>query len=1063
MALCPGCGEENPDRFRLCGFCGTPLAAELPKHEVRKTVTIVFSDLKGSTSLGERLDPESLREVMTHYFAEMRAALERHGGRVEKYIGDAIMAVFGLPKAHEDDALRAVRAACEMKAALEAVNEELEKRWGVRLENRTGVNTGEVVAGDSVDAQRLVTGDTVNVAARLEQAAPALEILIGEPTYRLVRHAVEVEEVEPLELKGKAERVGAYRLRSVREDVETVLRNRQAKLVGRERELELLEMELAGARSESRPRLVTVVAQAGLGKSRLVEELLTRAGAEATTLRGRALAYGDGITFWPLVEVVRQAAGIQNNDRSEVALEKLRALAPEHEDVVARVGSAIGLAPQSFPLHELFWATRELFELLAQERPLVVAFEDLHWAEPTFLALVESLAEGVEAPLLLLCDARPELLETRRGWAQRERASVVELEPLSDAESERVIENMLGDTGLEGEVLAHVVRAAEGNPLFVEQLMSMLLDDGLIELVDDRWRTRGDLGTLTIPPTIQTLLAARLDRLTDEQRAVLDPAAVIGHIFPADAVRALVPDPVRPDVEEHLAVLVFKQLVAAVGPESGFDDGYRFEHVLIRDTAYDALLKRNRATLHERFVDWAEEFNRSRGRESEFEEILGYHLEQAHRYLGELGPLDDHGRGLGVRGSEKLASAGRRAFQRGDMPAAVNLLRRASALLPADDPSRRELLPILAEAMMETGGFAAAEALLEEVVATADDVRLRSEAVLTRLLVQHHVSTDLAAWRNTVLAEAESLIPALGAIGAHAELAKAWRMIGFVYGPVSQWGKQVDAVQRALEHARLAADARLESRLASSYVCGLCEGPTAVPEAIALTREILERGLPDRQAQAMIRCLLAIMLAMNGEFDAAREEYHRGGALVDALGGGVMGGFVAIASARAELLASSPEQAEKRLRDGYDALGLIGERYFRPLVGAWLAHTLLELGATDRASEVVGEIEAQADPDDIEAQALLRSVRARLCASADAIDLALELAREAIGLTGTTDAPVMHANALVTLAGVLVSAGQEADADAALGEARQLYEQKGNLAAAAWLRAAATGVNSGQL
>jgi class 3 adenylate cyclase/tetratricopeptide (TPR) repeat protein len=1057
MAICPRCAEENPDRFRLCGFCGAPLVAELPQREVRKTVTIVFSDLKGSTSLGEQLDPVSLRELMGRYFEEMRTALERHGGRVEKFIGDAIMAVFGLPVAHEDDALRAVRAAAEMKAALAALNGELEQRFGVTIENRTGVNTGEVVAADSIDAQRLVTGDTVNVAARLEQAAPALEVLVGEPTYRLVRHAVDVEPVEPLELKGKAERVPAYRLLGVREDVETVLRNRQAALVGRERELASLMAAFGESRAERRARLVTVVGQAGLGKSRLVEELVGNVAAEATTLRGRALAYGDGITFWPLVVVVGQAAGIQNNDRAEVALEKLRRLAPDHDDVVTRVGSAIGLAAQSFPLHELFWATRELFELLAAERPLVVAFEDLHWAEPTFLDLVESLAEGVDAPLFLLCDARPELLELRPAWADRADAPVVALEALSDADSERVVENMLGNAGLEGEALAHVVRAAEGNPLFVEQLMSMLLDDGLIEFVDDRWRTRGDLGALTIPPTIQTLLAARLDRLTNEQRAVLDPAAVIGHVFPADAVRALVPDPVRPDVDEHLAVLVFKQLVAGAGPESGFDDAFRFQHVLIRDTAYDALLKRNRATLHERFVDWAEEFNRSRGRESEFEEILGYHLEQAHRYLGELGPLDDHGRGLGVRGSEKLASAGRRAFQRGDMPAAVNLLRRAAALLPTEDPSRRGLLPMLAEAMMETGGFAAAESLLDEVVASVgDDVRLRSDAVLTKLLVQHHVSTDLAAWRNDVLAETERLIPPLEEIGAHAELAKAWRMVQFVYGPVCQWEKQVQTAERALQHARLAGDRRLEARLVSSYVMGLCEGTTPVAKAIAHTREIVDGGLPDRQAEAMVRCLLAYLLAMAGEFEAARAEYRHGSALLEDLRSGVMRSFASIAAARVELLADQPGEAAEKLEDAYEVLGRIGERYFRPLVGALLADALLAVGATARASDVVTEAEAMADPDDTETQAVLRSVRARLCASADAADLAVELAREAVDLTAPTDASVMRANALVALADVLARTGRLSEADVALAEARTLYELKGAVAAVSRLSAFAS-------
>src|SRR6187549_775743 len=291
LVVCPNCGEENPAKFRLCGFCGTALAPELPPQEVRKTVTIVFSDLKGSTSLGESLDSESLREVMNRYFDEMRAVLEQHGGTIEKFIGDAVMAVFGLPRLHEDDALRAVRAAAGMKEALERVNEELERVWGVRLTNRTGVNTGEVVAGDPTTGQRLVTGDAVNVAARLEQAAPANEILLGELTYELVRESVDVETVEPLELKGKAERVAAYRLVDI---IERTGRDREeSPLVGRDRELGILEQSLADAYVTQRCRLVTVVGEAGVGKSRLIHEFLEEHESEAVTLRGRCLSYGD--------------------------------------------------------------------------------------------------------------------------------------------------------------------------------------------------------------------------------------------------------------------------------------------------------------------------------------------------------------------------------------------------------------------------------------------------------------------------------------------------------------------------------------------------------------------------------------------------------------------------------------------------------------------------------------------------------------------------------------------------------------------------------------------------
>ena len=330
MTPCTNCGAESPPQFSYCGYCGTALVraeqSAAPVHETRRQVTIVFSDLKGSTALGERLDSEALRQVITRYFEEMSAALERHGGTVEKFIGDAIMAVFGMPTAHEDDALRAVRGALEMKERLEVLNVELEKNWGVTLANRTGVNTGTVIASSEAGTrQRLVTGDTVNVAARLEQAAPAQEVLIGEPTYRLVRDYVEVEEVEPLELKGKSERVPAYRLLSVTEGAGT--RRHTLPLVGRERELALLSGLLEDAVAQRACRLVKVVADAGTGKSRLIEEVMALATERGgVALRGRCLQYGSGITFWPLIEIVAEAAGISREDAPEVARGKIAVL-----------------------------------------------------------------------------------------------------------------------------------------------------------------------------------------------------------------------------------------------------------------------------------------------------------------------------------------------------------------------------------------------------------------------------------------------------------------------------------------------------------------------------------------------------------------------------------------------------------------------------------------------------------------------------------------------------------------------------------------------------------------
>ena len=520
VQICPNCGEENPPRFRLCGFCGTALVVELPAQERRKTVTVFFSDLKGSTNLGEALDSESLREVMTRYFDEMRAILEHHGGRVEKYIGDAIMAVFGLPRVHEDDALRAVRAALATKDALAALNEELQQRWGVQLQNRTGVNTGEVVAGDPTQGQRLVTGDVVNVAARLEQAAPTLEILIGEPTYQLVRHAVEVEAVEPLELKGKSERVPAFRLLATR-DAETTER-RTMPLVGREHELDVLDRAVRASIEASSCRMVTVLGEAGVGKSRLTDAFVDSAVGTAQVLTGRCLPYGRGITFWPLAEIARAAAGIRDDDSTDIAATKLaRLVGPDTDGVADRVASAVGLSQSQFPLEELFWGTRKLFEALASRGPLVLVFEDIHWAESTFLDLIDHLvASMTDVPVFVLCLARHELLEHRPQWADR-----------TDAETALARATLARGRIADRRQPARPCRHRRAGPRAHRRGRGRQSALRRAAALDDDRRGRGPadrrrLGgrgrrsaEIAIPPTINALLAARLDQLVPEERS----------------------------------------------------------------------------------------------------------------------------------------------------------------------------------------------------------------------------------------------------------------------------------------------------------------------------------------------------------------------------------------------------------------------------------------------------------------------------------------------------------------------------------------------------------------
>ena len=1053
MQICPNCGEENPERFRLCGFCGTALAPALPAQEVRKTVTVVFSDLKGSTNLGEALDSESLREVMSRYFDEMRAVLEHHGGTVEKYIGDAIMAVFGLPRVREDDALRAVRAAHAMQSVLATLNHELNERWGVELVNRTGVNTGEVVAGDPTTGQRLVTGDTVNVAARLEQAAPAQEVLIGEPTYRLTREAIDVEEIEPLELKGKAERVAAYRLVSVKDDREGILRHREAQLVGREQELGLLLRCFEQSLEEKRCWTATLVGDAGVGKSRLSEEFLTRVSGTAQVLHGRCLPYGDGITFWPIVEAVREAAGISDRDNADSARGKLQDLMGADEgDAVDRIASAVGLSDAQFAVQELFWGVRRLFTVLGTRRPLVVAFGDLHWAEGTFIDLVQHLTETLqEAQVMLLCDTRPDLLEQRPEWSTGLNASRIPLEPLTARETEAVIENLLGSAGLEDSVRARIVDTAEGNPLFVEQLLSMFIDDGLVRFEDGEWRAPSELSEVSIPPTIQALLAARLDALAREERAVIEPAAVAGYVFPADAVRELVPDPLREQVTSQLAELGRKQLVRPDPTERAFEEAFRFHHVLIRETTYDALLKRARATLHEQFVRWADRVNGDRARE--YEEILGHHLEQAHLYLAELGPLDDHGRALGADGARRLASAGKRARGRGDVSAAANLLERASRLLPELDPVRLALLPELGEALMDIGRFTEAEERLREAIAAAEtiaDVRLGADARLRYLLFEARTGGS-DRWSEEAVPQIEEAIQIFTGSGDHSGLARAYRVLGYVHGTACSYAEAAAACERALHHAREAGDRKEERVNATSYALALCWGPTPVDEAIERCEAILEQVTGNRLSRGWVLCLLAHLHAMTGEFGTARELHQRGRAAMEEMGEGWFVAWTALSAARIEMLAGDPGAAEQELRRAYELLERMGEGYLRPTVAALLARAVYLQDRLEEAEQLTVVAEELAGADDVETQAAWRSIRAKILGRRNSTEEAAHLAQEALQLVLPTDFAVMKVETLAGLGEVFRMLG-DASASWALKEAISIAERKGNVAAVAEIR-----------
>ena len=569
--ICASCGAENRDGARFCDSCGAALAETAPAREVRKVVTVLFCDVSGSTALGERIDPESLRRVMARYFETAKTIVERHGGTVEKFIGDAVMAVFGVPTVHEDDALRAVRAADELRGGLDELNDELESGYGTRLELRMGVNTGEVVTGTE---ERLATGDAVNVAARLEQAAQPGEVLLGEETYGLVRDGVEAEPTAPVEAKGKADPLAAYRLVSVQ--AEAPGRRHEAPMIGREQQRELLEGAFANVLNDRSCHLFTILGAAGVGKSRLAQEFL--AGVDATVVSGRCLSYGEGISYWPVTEVVKQ-------------------LVPGG-DVTGPLASILGDDTASGSPEEIAWAFRKLLEARAAERPVVVVFDDLHWGEPTFLDLVEHVADlSRDAPILLLCMARPELLDVRPAWGGGKlNATTALLEPLAPDETAELVD-ALGRAASSEELRRPDPGGRRRQP-------AVRRGDGRDGSRERRAKSRCRRRSRHCSPRGSTSSAPA-------ERDVLERGAVEGQVFHRTAVAALADGG---PVDGELVALVRKDLVRPEQPLLPEDDAYRFRHLLIRDTAYEALPKATRAELHERFADWLARQRQGAGR-----------------------------------------------------------------------------------------------------------------------------------------------------------------------------------------------------------------------------------------------------------------------------------------------------------------------------------------------------------------------------------------------------------------------------------------------------------------
>jgi class 3 adenylate cyclase/tetratricopeptide (TPR) repeat protein len=929
----------------------------------RKTVTVIFCDVVGSTALGESSDPEALQALLARYFEQMKAIVEAHEGSVEKFIGDAVMAVFGVPVVHEDDALRAVRAAAEMRDAF--------AQLGVR--GRIGVNTGEVVVGTP---ERLATGDAVNVAARLQQAADPDTILLGEATRALVRGAVDAVPVELLELKGKAQPVPAYRLEAVREAPE---RAHDAAFVGREAEVARLRSAWERALAEQRCELVTVVGDAGVGKSRLVAEALD--GVAARVVRGRCLPYGDGITYYPVVEVVKQLGAL-----------------PADPDAAAVIQSLLGETDRPVGPEESGWALRKLLE---QEAPLVVVFDDIQWAEETFLDLVEGIALlSSTAPIFLVCMARPELVARRPEWPV-----AVRLEPLAGDAVDELL------AGLPEETRGRVAAAAGGNPLFLTEMLAMAREDGAVD----------------VPPTLRALLGARLDQLDPQERTILERGAVEGEIFHRGSVQALAsPDvPVTP----KLAALVRRQLIRPDRTQLTGDDGFRFRHLLIRDAAYEALPKATRAELHERFADWLDEHGVDL---VELDEIIGYHLEQAAAFRVELGTPDAQ---LSLRAAKRLAKAARRILRPGNDRVARGLFARAVELtrpFALDVQLEIDYAEVLH--WEDPGGAGRSVAAAAERARAEGDTY--GEALAEVAAAHYRVFSEVDQELDRLEALAHAALPLAEAAEDHAALVVVWRALG--YGVANGRHRMDDwarASEHCIAHARAAGWPRRE---AFGVPAGLVWGSRPADEALR-TLDELAPELADPTYDLKRAYLLAALCRFDEAWALADPAIERLNEAADAR-----------ALEWPTYLSALEGDYARAVDYGRRVVDLMVERglvAFQAGLSVTLGRHLCML---DRFEDAVplADFARHVDPED----GLALTLQARVQAGRGEHDEARRLARRGVESIEQTDQLTWQGDAWWDLGEVLLAVRDTRGAVAAFEEALARYERKQNLAMAEQLR-----------
>ena len=1041
---CSSCAAELTAAAKFCDQCGTPVdagslgTAAQPSEATRKTITVMFADLVGSTAFGEMVDAEAARAEMGDYQQLAQEVIERHGGTVAKFIGDGVMAVFGVPDIAEDDAERAVRAGADLQTMFTPFAERIADVYHAEVGLRVGINTGEIVVAEDDDD---MFGDALNTAARIEAECTPGRVLVGEQTWRLTRSRITYEVLGEVSVKGKGEAIATFQVVEAPDHEEDD--DAGTPFVGRDAEIETLTGAIDRAIVERSPVLVTVVGSPGVGKTRLAAETRAIAAPHAESFDLRVDRAGT-VTFGPIGELLRQVVDLGNETDPATVVSAIEAWIGEDGDaptLAPLLATFVGATPAR-STEESFWASRRLIEILAARRPTVIVVDDIQWAQPLFLDLLDHLIEWVDGPAALICLARPEIREIRPAMAEvgRRVTEVISLEGLGASATEELAAGLLG-AALPQQLVDRLPESTDGNPLFVRELVRMLVDDGVVHEVDGRWELAIDPEAVEVPPTIQSLLASRVERMPADELRVVELASVVGSEFARGAVDALMSPVDRRNLDTILERLRRKEIIDPTGTYWGDEPILRFHHVLIRDASYRRILKQRRATLHQQVAEWtsgvADQFG------GEYEITIGYHYEQAHEFRTQLGAVDADAEELGIRAAQQFRTAADRALAQDDLAAAGSLAQRALARLPKDAPERADLLVVACEAFFSSGNVRSGDPHLDELRhAALDDQRLTAWA---DAFAGHRAWLTEPNRLSTVEPQLDQAASLLDALDDQAGVAKARLIRAVVLARLGRVGDCESELDAALTAARAADDRRRVTAVLGAAPLAALWGPSPVARAGGRCLDII-RLLRITSASPMveatsIRCQ-AVLEAMRGRFEQARELIGRARATVEELG--LRHGILEtdMFAGIIELFADDPVEAEPYLRRAYAGLGNLGIGADAGQAAALLSQALVLQGRVDEAAPLAAESQELAGQN-LQTAIASRAAGAEIAVEQGRLDEATELAEAAVRIAAGTDLTIDHARAASTLALVHARSGLASPAEEATAQAARLYEAKG--------------------